>query len=139
MPKLTAFVALMLVGCATASRIHTEPEGATLYIDGLLMGETPFVFHNDPGLPRRYHVQIAKPGFEPLDFYIDTRMSWLWGYVGLVTLVPYLWAWSLSGDYVFALTPMHDDDDAWHQPHRQEAPEPEVAPEPEAEPDEVRL
>jgi hypothetical protein len=93
------------VACATTTRLHTEPEGASIRVNGLLVGRTPVSYENGPGLPRRYHIQISKDGYEPLDFYIDTRMSWLWGYLGLVTLVPYLWAWSLKGDYVFFLRP----------------------------------
>jgi hypothetical protein len=95
---------MVLSACATA-RIHTKPEGAQLYIDGLYMGDTPYSYSGEAGLPRRYHLQIIKPGFEPLDLYVDARMSWIWGYVGSFTLVPLLWAWSLSGDYEFHLQP----------------------------------
>ena len=91
--------------CATATRFHTDPEGATLYVNGKLIGETPVVYDNDHGLPRRYHVQLYKDGYESLDFYLDTRISWLWGYVGLVTIVPYFWAWSLAREYELVLTP----------------------------------
>ena len=111
-PAARSLAAVVLVlalatssGCATATRLHTRPEGATVWVNGELIGKTPVVYENDPGLPRRYHVQVYEPGYAPLDFYLDARMSWLWGYVGAVTLVPYLWAWSLGRDYVFALEP----------------------------------
>ncbi len=107
-PAARSLAALVLAlatsaGCATATRLHTHPEGATVWVNGELIGKTPVVYENDPGLPRRYHVQLYKPGYAPLDFYLDAKLSWLWGYVGAVTLVPYLWAWSLGRDYVFAL------------------------------------
>ncbi len=114
-------------GCATATRLHTRPEGATVYVDGELIGKTPVVYDNDPGLPRRYHVQLYKPGYAPLDFYLDAKMSWLWGYVGAVTLVPYLWAWSLGREYVFALTPageLPDGSDAAPPARSEAAPPP---------------
>lgn len=138
MMRVVALITLLLTGCATATRFHTQPEGATLYVDGLLMGETPFVFHNEPGLPRRYHVQIVKSGYEPLDFYLDTRLSWLWGYIGVVTLVPYLWAWSLRGDYVFDMTPVRGEWPDSESESEPELPEAEL-PEPTPDPEDVRL
>ncbi len=101
-------VALWLVlasGCASAARFHTRPEGATLYVNGLKVGHTPLAYDNEPGPPRRYHVQLVKPGYAPLDFYLDTSISWAWGYLGAFTLLPYLWAYALRGDYVFTLVP----------------------------------
>jgi hypothetical protein len=119
---LMPLVAMLIasVGCATATRLHTTPEGAIVHVNGKLIGNTPIVYDNDPGLPRRYHVQVTKPGYESLDFYLDTRLSWLWGYVGFVTLVPYLWAWSLEREYVFVM---------------QQASQPNQPPPPSSEPD----
>ena len=110
MPLVVVMIAS--IGCATATRLHTTPEGATVYVNGKLTGATPVVYDNDPGLPRRYHVQVAKPGYEPLDFYLDTRLSWLWGYLGFVAVVPYLWAWSLERDYVFVMSKASTDEGA---------------------------
>jgi hypothetical protein len=105
MRLLVALALVATFGCATTTRLHTHPEGATVYINGLLVGQTPLAYTNEAGLPRRYHLEIDKEGYESLDFYVDTRLSWLWGFVGLVTVVPYFWAWSLRGDYVFHLEP----------------------------------
>jgi hypothetical protein len=105
MMRSAALLVTLCLGCATATRFHTEPEGATVVINGLRIGETPLTYENEAGLPRRYHLQIHKEGYAPLDFYLDTRLSWLWGYLGVVTIVPFFWAWSLRGDYVFTLQP----------------------------------
>ncbi len=107
--EASILLALALASCASAARFHTDPEGALLYVNGQRIGTTPVAYANDPGLAQRYHVQIVKPGYEPLDFYLDNSLSWIWGYCGLMGLVPYLWGWSLSGDHVFHLIPLHDE------------------------------
>ncbi len=134
MAPLARFAAALVImgattACATA-RIHSDPPGARLYVNGLYMGTTPFNYGNEAGLPRRYHIQLVKEGYRPLDLYIDARMSWLWGYLGAFTGIPLLFAWSLSGDYVFYLEPATEED---------APPAPSVPREPDAEPDRDRI
>jgi hypothetical protein len=93
----------LLSGCATATRILSDPPGALVYVNGELVGRTPVVYHNDKGLPRRYHLELRRPGCDALDLFVDTRMSYLWGITGLIVPVTYLWAWSLDSEYDFFL------------------------------------
>lgn len=96
-------VALCLASCGVGTRINTQPRGAKLYVNGALVGETPVVYANPRGLPRRYHVEIRREGHEPLDFFLDARMTVGWGIAGALLLIPNLWAWSLASEYTFTL------------------------------------
>ena len=75
-----------------------------LYVNGEAIGRTPVVYDDGRGLPRRFHVELYRDGCEPLDFYLDTRMSYGWGMLSEVLFVPGLWAWSLDDHYLFELS-----------------------------------
>lgn len=103
---LLALGLVQLTGCSTASRFHSTPMGAKLFINGDYIGETPIVYDDAYSLPKRLHVQLQKDGYEELDMYLDKQMSYPMG-AGIAN--PYFfamtfWAWKLDNDYRFDLT-----------------------------------
>jgi len=53
-------------GCAHTVRIDTTPPGATVFVDGALLGTSPVDLEERSGLSRRYEVRLSKPGYEEL-------------------------------------------------------------------------
>jgi len=99
-----AVACALLGGCGT-THIYSEPPRALVYVNGALIGKTPVTYHHDRGLARRYHIEVYRDGYEPLDLYVDTQMSYVWGLFGAFLLFPKLWAWSLPSELQFNLRP----------------------------------
>ena len=96
---MLAFTLSMVTACTTASRFHTKPNGAKLYINGDYIGETPVVYTDQRGQPERLHIQIRKEGYKELDFYLDKAND----YAGLALTIFYgislFWSASLDNEY----------------------------------------
>jgi hypothetical protein len=54
---------LVFCGCAETAKIVTEPEGANVYVDGVLVGETPVVYQYRSGLPETYYLRVKRDGY----------------------------------------------------------------------------
>lgn len=97
---------LLFTGCMTSTRFHTKPAGAKVYINGDYVGESPVNFADSRGLPKRFHLQIRKEGYDDLDFYLDKSYDYLGlflsGLYGLGTIA----GSSLEADYHFNLAPL---------------------------------
>ena len=92
-----------LAACSTASRFHTKPDGAKLYINGDYIGETPVVFTDRRGFPKRLHIQIRKEGYKDLDFYLDKSNDYLGMFLTLFYGAGFFLSSSLDNDYHFDL------------------------------------
>ena len=104
-----AFVLVLAVsalGCTQATWIYSTPPGALVHINNKKVGVTPLVYKSKSGLPKRFRIRLEKEGFEVLDFYLDSTMSWEMGYIGAISLVPLFWAWSLQREIKVNLTPI---------------------------------
>ena len=95
---------VLLSSCRTTTFVASEPQAAAVYVNGKFVGKTPTTFKTARGLPRRYHLQIFHKDCEPLDMYVDTRLSWGWGIAASLTFIPYLWAYSLDSELLFDLS-----------------------------------
>ena len=71
--SLSALTMLLVsAGClSTVTRITSEPEGAKVYLDGELIGTTPFAHHDRETIPTRHRVQIELEGYRIEEFYLD--------------------------------------------------------------------
>ncbi|MDH5219387.1 MAG: hypothetical protein OEX19_16905 [Gammaproteobacteria bacterium] len=65
--------ALLLTACASTSTIHTQPLDADVYINGQHCRVSPCIYHSRYGFPDRMRVQIRSPGYEPVEFFVDTE------------------------------------------------------------------
>ena len=108
----------VLLACSTATRIITEPPGAIVYVDGSMIGKTPVVYHSERGLPKRFHIEMYRKGFEPIDLYVDTQMSVGWGITASFLFLPYLWAWRLEEELVFNMQPKPGNENYVYDPEQ---------------------
>ncbi len=101
-------------GCATVTKVNSDPRGAKLYVNGEYVGETPAIYHSERDLGRRYRFQLIKEGYEPLDFYVDSEMSWIVGYLmwNPYTMLAYQWAWGLNDGMKIHMKPVSKNRDA---------------------------
>ena len=93
-----------LAACSTASRFHTQPIGAKLYINGDYIGDTPVVFTDRRSLPKRLHIQIRKEGYKELDFYLDKSNDYLGIFLTTLYGSGLFWSSSLDNEYHFDLS-----------------------------------
>ncbi len=83
---LVAVAALIFSGCAQNCRINTDPEGADVYVNGILIGETPVLYKYRSGLPRTVYVKIEKDGYDIIkDVTLDSEYR---ADVSLLLLIP---------------------------------------------------
>ena len=95
-------------GCAAVSSFSTHPPGAKLYVNGRYLGQTPVELSTPRGFGHRYHVQVMKDGYQAQDFYIDSRMAWVMGYLAPFFPPLLLWTWSLDREYTVNLPALDD-------------------------------
>lgn len=120
---LLSFV--LAAGCANQTTFHTTPLGARIYVNGVLCGDSPCVYHTRYGFPDRIHLQLRKDGYQSADFYLDSeppQVSYL-----LLGFGSYLFH-TFASEYRFNLNPLP----AVVAP-TPEPPQPEAVPAPPAE------
>jgi hypothetical protein len=67
-------------GCAShVTRVTTTPTGAAVFVNGSqICPQTPCVWDGEMGLPRRFRLQVQKPGYEEVNLFVDRELSILW-------------------------------------------------------------
>ena len=98
-------VALLSASCAEVARITTEPEGADIFVNGILVGESPQNFPYRSGLPGHFFVKVQKEGYKEIK---DARIERVYrADVSLALLIlgifPYFFSARLEDQYLFTL------------------------------------
>lgn len=122
-------------GCASTTVIHSDPEGATLYIDGSKVGRTPYTYSDTKTLGATTRIQLRKDGYEDFEtvmtrneqFQADACIG------GVFFFIPYLWVMGYNPERNFELTPIQGDP-AMLQPMYPEQPYPQQPMEPQQQP-----
>src|SRR5512142_1488681 len=78
-----ALIALALAGCATLMAggpdeipVRTNPPGAYVYVNGIVVGQTPMVVHLSRNAPSGY-IRLYLPGYQPVDMIREKSLN-LW-------------------------------------------------------------
>jgi SH3 domain-containing protein/PEGA domain-containing protein len=104
----TILIVILLSGCAIPTVIKSKPEGATVYIDNIKMGNTPLTYSDKAILWSQKPIRIEMNGYKPLNTAIKKDQlkigPLVWGcFVG----VPLLWALGYAEEYTFELDRGH--------------------------------
>jgi hypothetical protein len=85
----TLMLSAWSAGCASyTTQITSNPSGARVFINGdQICSQTPCIWSTRLSLPRRYHLQIQRPGYREVDLYVDQQLSIPWFI--LASSVPY--------------------------------------------------
>ncbi len=130
---LALLAAASSAGCGHITQISTAPEGAKVFVNGQqICAQTPCAYDDKYGLPRRYHLQLQKPGFREVDLYLDKELSIGW-WLAAAFLTSYFapitssFTFSMADAYSFVL-----ESTAWVPPAAAPIPPAAVAPIPPA-------
>jgi hypothetical protein len=83
--RISALLATMCAGCATIMSggpdripVATNPPGASVFVDGVLVGQTPLIVRVDPRF-NLGNVRLEKPGFVPINIRRYKSINgWFW-------------------------------------------------------------
>ena len=97
-------LASLCLGCATTTQLHSNPEGARLYLDGIYEGVTPVTMTLTDGMDNGYkHVRLEKDGYGVTELAMGRKQSNARIIAGYFCLFPLLWAYAWDADYTFNL------------------------------------
>ena len=86
-------LSFLITGCASTTLINSEPSGATLYMNGMKVGKTPYTHTDSKIVGASTSLKMKKKGYE--DLYVvlskdeDVNIGAIIG--GFFVIVPFLW------------------------------------------------
>ncbi len=92
---------ILLSGCVSSTLIQSNPSGAKLYVDGTLVGSTPYTHRDTKIVGSNTDIRIVKEGYETLytSFSRDEEVAVGPIIAGIFVWIPLLW--------VMKYRPMH--------------------------------
>ena len=99
---------ILLPGCASTTMIHSSPEGAKLYVDGEMRGNTPFAYSDQKIVGSSTHLRLVKDGYQEANVLLQRNEEFSVGACigGVLVLFPFLWIMSYKADHTYELTPL---------------------------------
>ncbi len=89
----SGFALLFLANCSSSTVIHSEPMGASVFIENHFVGYTPYEYTDRAISFTSRKVRLEKNGFESVEFNLDRNEKHEIGnYLGGIFLFPLLWA-----------------------------------------------
>lgn len=108
--KSTAFILLMAIftGCASTTIIQSIPEGAKLYVDGMMVGNTPYTLRDTKITGASTSIRLEAEGYESVNTYIykdeEINVGAIIG--GVFFWVPFLWIMQYRPSYMYEMLPV---------------------------------
>ena len=99
--------ATMVAACAGQTVIRSNPPGATVFMNGVPVGRTPYLMKDRKIVGSTTSIRLEHPGYEPLDLVIarNEKLDAVALIGGLFLLVPLLWIMEYNPDHFFTLNP----------------------------------
>jgi hypothetical protein len=103
-------LALSLVGCASSTVIHSDPPGATLYVNESLVGFTPYSYTDRRPALSTVRLRLQKDGYEPLEVTLSRNETIEVGNVigGAMFLWPAFWFMGYEPVHTYVLKPSRE-------------------------------
>jgi hypothetical protein len=100
-----ACASCLLVACASSTVIRSNPSGAKVFLDGALVGKTPYTLSDRKIVGSSTSVRLEYPGREPTSFVVSRSEELQVGALvaGLFLLVPFLWVMGYKSEHTFDL------------------------------------
>lgn len=104
------FTLFLLSSCTSSTRITSEPPGATVYIDGQLAGETPYVHEDSKISFSKTLVTLEKEGYMDENVVLRKDEEVDIGAVvgGIFFQWPFIWTFGYQPDHHYVLSPERD-------------------------------
>lgn len=107
------FFALLIVfaSCTSTTLIQSTPSKAKVYIDGMHVGETPYIYSDSKIVGSSMMIKLEKEGYKPLVSNItrdeEVDVGALIG--GVFFMVPFLWTMKYKSVHSYELKPQGED------------------------------
>ena len=94
--------------CASVTVIHTEPEGAKVYVDGEARGNTPYTYSDTKIVGSTTHLRFVKDGYQDTTAELQRNEEFEVGPCigGVLVLFPFLWIMGYRAEHRYELTPL---------------------------------
>ena len=110
----------LLCSCASTTQIRSTPPGATLFIEGEKVGQTPYTYSDTHIVGSVVHAKLTKPGFEDLNVAFTRSEEPDVGAIigGVVAFVPFLWTMKYKPEHSYEMVSLVIE----KAPYKSEAP-----------------
>ena len=104
---MTMLLAFGLAACVSSTVIQTNVPGARVYLNGMYVGQTPYMMSDTKIVGSTTHVRVEADGFEPIETVITRNEVFDVGACigGVLVLVPFLWIMGYQPDHFYELRP----------------------------------
>lgn len=107
---VAAFMALVMLitSCASTTLIQSDPSGAKLYLDGEVVGRTPYTHTDTKITGTATHVRLQKEGYEEFHSVFVRNENVDVGAVvgGVFFWIPFLWIMKYKPVRTYELNPL---------------------------------
>jgi hypothetical protein len=85
--------AFLFSGCASTTLLTTAPPGAKVYMNGEVLGTTPYRYSDTKTALSSTHITFKKQGFHDMDIILKRNEKPAWGAIigAVIVYVPILW------------------------------------------------
>lgn len=109
--KIYSFVmaaAIFLSSCSSVTMINSVPPGAKLYMNGEVVGTTPYAHRDTKIVGSTTSLKLEKEGYEPFYSVLSRDEEADIGAIigGVLILIPFLWTMKYKPTHTYELTPL---------------------------------
>jgi hypothetical protein len=97
----------VLAACSSTTVIQSLPSGARLYLNGEVVGNTPYTLTDTRIVGSVTHVRLEMPGYDPFITVIVRNEEFDVGACigGVLVLIPFLWIMGYKASHTYELRP----------------------------------
>jgi len=109
---LVLAVSVLFSGCASTTMIHSNPDGAKVYLNEELAGTTPYAHSDKRIVGSTTRVRLEKEGYVTLYNSFSRNEEVDAGAIigGILLFVPYLWTMKYKPAHTYELVPLAEDE-----------------------------
>ncbi|HZK03772.1 MAG TPA: PEGA domain-containing protein [Bacteroidaceae bacterium] len=103
---------ILLTSCVSTTIIQSNPSGAKIYLNGELLGTTPYIHRDTKIVGSTTTVKLEKERYDPLNtsFSRDEEVDVGAIIGGIYILFPFLWTMKYKPTHTYELTPSSDNE-----------------------------
>ena len=100
-------ISVLVGSCSSSTIINSSPQGAKVYIDGEVVGTTPYKYSDTKIVGSSSGIKLEKDGYEPFQTVLSRNEKADVGAIigGIFVLVPFLWTMKYKPEHSYELIP----------------------------------
>lgn len=114
--SLLGLALLFITGCSSTTMIQTEPPGAKVYADNMLLGESPVQIKDYKFATSSTYIKLEKEGYETLNTVIckDEKIHVGAAIAGLFLYYPWVWVLEYQPVHNYVMQPIGNDEEYYY-------------------------